>query len=201
MWSCPAMVESSVAQSRTSRVNVPTVSSAEAKAMSPYREMRPYVGFNPTTPHSAAGWRTEPPVSVPSPHTASPAATAAAEPPEEPPGTVDTSHGLRVGKYEEFSVEEPMANSSQFVLPSRGVPAAFSRAQHVASYGGTYVLRICEPHVVVTPAVTNTSFRARGMPAAAGKSSSPARSFPASSWPVRSQRSVTPPPTPRSGAP
>ena len=48
-------------------------------------------------PHNAAGWRTEPPVSVPSAHQPSPAATAAAEPPEEPPGTRSVSQGLRVG--------------------------------------------------------------------------------------------------------
>ena len=46
-------------------------------------------------PHSAAGWRIEPPVSVPIAHGASPAATAAAEPPLEPPGTRSGSHGLR----------------------------------------------------------------------------------------------------------
>ena len=52
----------------------------------------------PTTPHSAAGWRIDPPVSVPSAIIASPAATAAALPPELPPGTRSRSHGLRVGK-------------------------------------------------------------------------------------------------------
>ena len=35
-------------------------------------------------PQSAAGWRIEPPVSVPSAHGARPAATAAALPPDEP---------------------------------------------------------------------------------------------------------------------
>src|SRR5438128_1717238 len=65
--------------------------------MRPYREIRPYVGFRPTTPHSDAGWRTEPPVSVPRAHTTSPAATAAAEPPEDPPGTRSRSHGFRTG--------------------------------------------------------------------------------------------------------
>ena len=72
----------------------------------------------PTTPQSEAGWRIEPPVSEPMAQSASPAATAAAEPPEEPPGTVARSHGLCVAKKPEFSVEEPMANSSRFVLPS-----------------------------------------------------------------------------------
>ena len=72
----------------------------------------------PTTPHRAAGWRMEPPVSEPRAQSASPAATAAAEPPEEPPGTVDRSQGLCVGPKAEFSVEEPIANSSMLALPS-----------------------------------------------------------------------------------
>ena len=87
-------------------------------------------------PHSAAGWRIEPPVSVPSAHGARPAATAAALPPEEPPGTRPRSHGLSVGPNAEFSVEEPIANSSWLVLPSSGAPAAASRATTVAVYGG-----------------------------------------------------------------
>ncbi len=41
----------------------------------------------PVTPHNAAGWRIEPPVSVAVAAGARRAATAAAEPPEEPPGT------------------------------------------------------------------------------------------------------------------
>ncbi len=87
-------------------------------------------------PHSAAGWRIEPPVSVPSAHGASPAATAAALPPEEPPGTRVVSHGLRTGPKAEFSLEEPIANSSWLVLPSSVVPAAASCLTTVASYGG-----------------------------------------------------------------
>src|SRR5919202_4207259 len=87
-------------------------------------------------PHSAAGWRIEPPVSVPIAHGALPAATAAAEPPDEPPGTRERSHGLSVGPYAEFSVEEPIANSSWLVLPSSGAPASISRSTAVAVYGG-----------------------------------------------------------------
>ncbi len=62
----------------------------------------------------------EPPVSLPSAKGASPAATQAALPPEEPPGTQAVLRGLRVTWNAEFSVVEPMANSSMFVLPSRG---------------------------------------------------------------------------------
>src|ERR1700758_1115212 len=54
--------------------------------MSPKRETSPYVGLMPTTPHSAAGWRIDPPVSVPVAPTQSEAATAAAQAPGEPPG-------------------------------------------------------------------------------------------------------------------
>ena len=54
------------------------------------------MGFIPTTPQKAAGWRMEPPVSEPRAKAHSPAATAAAAPPEDPPGTRLKSRGLRV---------------------------------------------------------------------------------------------------------
>ena len=75
----------------------------------------------------------EPPVSEPSETGAKPAATAAAEPPEEPPGTRSRSRGLRVGPKAEASVEEPMANSSRLVLPTAMAPAAATRCTTVAS--------------------------------------------------------------------
>ena len=53
----------------------------------------------PAMPTNAAGWRIEPPVSVPVAPAHSRADTAAAEPPDEPPGTSSASepfafHGL-----------------------------------------------------------------------------------------------------------
>ena len=134
--------------------------------MIPYRETVPYVGRRPTTPQRAAGCLMEPPVSDPSAHGASPAATAAADPPEEPPGTRATSHGLNVGPYAEFSVDEPIANSSMFVFPSSERPRARQRSATVASYTGTYPARIFEPAVVSTPAVEMRSLNAIGMPSA-----------------------------------
>src|SRR6266542_4820093 len=98
--------------------------------------MRPYVGFNPITPHSAAGCRTEPPVSEPNATGTIPAATAAAEPPDEPPGTREMSQGFRTGPNAEFSFEEPMAISSQLVLPITMAPAVSKRSITVALYGG-----------------------------------------------------------------
>src|SRR3954451_24730364 len=98
----------------------------------------------PTTPHSAAGWRIDPPVSEPRPRAAMPDATAAALPPLEPPGTRLGSRGLRVGPNAEFSVELPMANSSRLVLPIGMPPAATMRDTTVASYGGSQPSRILD---------------------------------------------------------
>ena len=90
------------------------------------------MGFIPTTPQSEAGWRMEPPVSEPSASVASPAATAAALPPEEPPGTRSVSHGLFVRWNALDSVEEPKANSSMLALPTGRQPASSMRATQVA---------------------------------------------------------------------
>jgi len=43
------------------------------------------------------------------------------------------SCGLRVGPLEEFSVEDPMANSSMLVLPMMTAPASARRRTTVAS--------------------------------------------------------------------
>src|SRR4051795_2793787 len=134
--------------------------------------MPPYVGLRPTVPVTAPGCLIEPPVSVPIASGASKAATAAAEPPPEPPGIRSRSHGLCVGPYAECSVEEPIANSSMLVLPRIGRPAALRRATTVASYGGTQAPRIFEPHVVGRPSVTSTSLTAIGTPSS-GDAASP----------------------------
>src|SRR5688572_33476518 len=107
----------------------------------------------------------EPPVSDPSEKPANPAATAAALPPLDPPGTRAGSRGLRVGPNAEFSVEEPMANSSRFVLPTATAPAAATRCTTVASYGGRHPSRMRELHVVAMPRVQRLSFSAIGTPA------------------------------------
>src|SRR2546423_603620 len=95
----------------------------------------------------------EPPVSEPRPSGAKPAATAAALPPLEPPGTRLVSCGLRVGPNAEFSVELPMANSSRLVFPIGMAPAARNRDTTVASYGGRQPSRIRDEHVVGIPRV------------------------------------------------
>src|SRR6218665_3107668 len=114
----------------------------------------------PVMPQNDAGWRIEPPVSVPlaagarraAPAPAPPpggppgkgprapgggtrgGAAATALPPEEPPGVRLRSQGLRTGAgpgwpqgaTAEFSLDEPIANSSQLSLPSVTAPACAS---------------------------------------------------------------------------
>src|ERR1700761_1398956 len=118
-------------------------------------------------PENAAGWRIEPPVSVPSAHGALPAATAAALPPLDPPGTRAVSQGLSTGPKPEFSFDEPIANSSWLVLPNSAVPAAVRLATTVAVYGGREPSRMREPAWLGTPSVQNRSLTASGTPPSA----------------------------------
>src|SRR5918993_625356 len=126
------------------------------------------------SPQNAPGWRIGPPVSVPRLMAAISAATAAAGPPDEPPGTRARSHGFAVSWNAECSVDEPIANSSMLDFPSGTTPAAVSLVTTVASNGGTQRSRILEPHVVVTPRVDSTSLYEIGTPSS-GPSGAPAR--------------------------
>src|SRR5215469_4095412 len=77
----------------------------------------------PTVAVNAAGWRIEPPVSVAVAPMQSSAATADADPPDEPPGTSvvllpPRRQGLPTGPKHEVSFDEPIANSSLLSLPS-----------------------------------------------------------------------------------
>ena len=87
-------------------------------------------------PEKLAGCRIEPPVSVPVAAGTRRAATAAAEPPEEPPGTRLKSHGFLTAPKAEFSLPEPIANSSQFSLPSVTMPAPAPRRETTVASNG-----------------------------------------------------------------
>jgi hypothetical protein len=74
--------------------------------------------LSPTRPQQDAGTRIEP---VPSPPEAAgtmPAATAAADPPEEPPGVMAGDHGLTVGPNSDGSVVQWFPHSGVLVLPN-----------------------------------------------------------------------------------
>ena len=72
----------------------PTQSKELDGGYTPFLLTRPKVGFKPKTPQHAAGIRIEPPVSVPRVKSACLAATAAAEPLEDPPGISSGYLGL-----------------------------------------------------------------------------------------------------------
>src|SRR6478735_8321184 len=107
----------------------------------------------PTVAVNAAGWRIEPPVSVAVAPRQSRAATADAEPPDEPPGTRCAPsiwpaepaptfdplrrHGFTTGPKHEVSFDEPMANSSLLSLPSITAPSRHSCCVMVDSYCGS----------------------------------------------------------------
>ena len=72
--------------------------------------MLPLVGFNPTILPNAAGTRPDPAVSVPSAKDTIPAATATAEPDDDPPGTRVGSNTLRGVPYGLRTPTRPVAN-------------------------------------------------------------------------------------------
>ena len=85
------------------------------------------MGFIPTSPQHAAGIRIDPPPSEPLATATSPAATAAAEPPDEPPGVRWRSHGLRVTPLASVAVQGKIISSGTLVIPIGIAPAARSR--------------------------------------------------------------------------
>src|SRR5260221_3995198 len=104
--------------------------------------MAPKLGLKPTTPLKAAGRTTDPSVCVPSASGTSPAATAAAEPDDEPPGVCFGFQGLTVGPGCRH------ANSVDTVLPKIVAPRLRSRCTTHASTVGTTSLLTCDPFVV-----------------------------------------------------
>ena len=86
-------------------------------------DTRPRDGFRPTRPHAEAGMRIEPPPSLACAIGTIPDATATAEPPLEPPGERDVSHGLRQGPYASGSVVGRIPSSGVLVLPTNAKPA------------------------------------------------------------------------------
>src|SRR5207244_3718270 len=89
-------------------------------------------GLKPATPQKAAGRITEPPVWVPTAIGSMPAAIAAAEPDDEPPGVCARLRGLRVpaGSRNAISVET--------VLPRMMPPARRVIATSAASVRGRW---------------------------------------------------------------
>ena len=98
----------------------------------------------------------EPPVCVPVLLAARRAATAVAEPLEDPPGLTDESWGAQafsVVVSPSGVVARLVASGPIWVFPSRIAPPSLSRDQVVASKSGTKSAKMWEFAVVSTPAV------------------------------------------------
>src|SRR3954470_10202925 len=126
----PLMACDQVAMSATVRVNRPTVSRDQENGFRPGVGSAPYDGLNPTTPQYDAGRITEPPVCVPTASGTRPAATAAAEPADDPPGVRPAAFGLSV------RVGFRKANSVVVVLPTTTPPARRIACTMAASLRG-----------------------------------------------------------------
>src|SRR5580692_12594976 len=84
------------ATSATPAPNTPAVSRCHATSLMPAVGINRYEGLKPVTPQNAAGRITEPAVWVPNAIGSIPAATAAHDPDDEPPGVWARLCGLRV---------------------------------------------------------------------------------------------------------
>src|ERR1700748_253697 len=90
-------------------------------------DTRPRVGFMPTRPQTAAGMRIDPPPSDAVAAGTRPAATAGADPPDDPPGVRVGSHGFRVMPLASVAVHGKIVSSGTFVIPIGIAPAARRR--------------------------------------------------------------------------
>ncbi|MNV32065.1 hypothetical protein D3C71_1233920 [compost metagenome] len=162
----PAMRAVSSIASRVSRVSGPMESSVVDSATAPCRLISPRVVFSPVTPFSAAGIRTEPPVSEPSAAGARPAATATPDPLDEPPGmrACRRSQGLRGVPMTGLVPHPPNANSTMWVLPSITMPASSKRVAAVAVTVLRRSRQASEPAVVTWPWMSQRSLTATGTP-------------------------------------
>src|SRR6187431_987484 len=111
-------------------------------------------------------------MSLPSSIGVNPMASAAAAPPDDPPGVRVRSYGLLVVPYTWLYVWMSPAYSGRFVLANGIAPASRRRATGQASSVGTNAANSGAPLVVMHPFVWNESLMVIGTPWR-GPSSSP----------------------------
>src|ERR1700738_2275328 len=107
----PLMASSKSARSSTLRAIGPCTVRLRSILKAGERATRTMLGRRATTPQKLAGWRSEPPMSVPWASHAVPVASATAAPPEEPAADRDRSQGLRVAPNTSLKVLAPAPNS------------------------------------------------------------------------------------------
>ncbi len=122
--------------SGTVLVRSPRWSREGLKGKTPSVLRRPCDGLKPHTPQSAAGIRTEPPVSLPMLRIGPfESATETAEPPLDPPETREGSEALWIGPPYPLVPVTPRASSWRLVLPSGTHPAP-SRLSTISAFAG-----------------------------------------------------------------
>src|SRR5580693_114794 len=106
--------------------------------------------------------RTDPPVSVPKPTSASPVATATADPDDDPPGSRRGSRGFVGVPDQWFTPLADQHSSVSPVLPTIRAPAWRAAATTVASLiaGSAISATTGQPTVVGSPATSMQSFTA-----------------------------------------
>ena len=116
-------------------------------------------------PQNVEGMRTDPAPSVPTASGPIPDATAAAAPPDEPPGVIFVFQGFRVMPVRKLSVVPLMPNSGVLVLPSKMAPASRNRAVTGASMShGCCGSMVRDPRNVGQPRVRIRSLIDTGTP-------------------------------------
>ena len=162
-----SMIARSCAASSTLRQSGPTVSNRAQSGTTPSSESRPCRVFSPTRSFQADGVRTDPPVSDPIPAAASPKATEAAAPEDDPPDTAPASFTFGGDAVIGFTPRPEKANSVMWVLPRQTRPAALAFSSTSASRVGVRPARSFEPASVAVPAESKRSFQEIGTPSSA----------------------------------
>ncbi len=155
------IASTTVTRSPTVRVNSPGTSSDGHSVRKPARSVLPCGGTSPAIPQYDAGRIVDPPVWLPSATGTCPAATAAADPLEEPPGVRPRSRGLAVGPGAKY------ANSVVTVLPTTTAPSDVSSATSGAVVSTRSGEVIGDPQRVGRPATSMMSLTPSGIPASA----------------------------------
>ncbi len=111
--------------------------------------------------------RTEPPMSLPEAKAVVPAARAALDPPDEPPGVNSGFQGLRVTPCSRDQQTPEQENSGVAVRAWTIAPDSISRAMAGVVLVATKSLLKSDPLVVILPLIQDSSFTASGRPSKA----------------------------------
>ena len=129
------------------------------------------MGLRPKHPHIEAGIRIDPPVSEPRAIGATPAATAAPDPPLEPPVMCSGFHGFPVRSQAETRFVPPAASSCMFVFPSSTTPVRRTAPTMAESRLATLPVYAAQQPVVSCPATSKRSLIAMGTPVSGWRAS------------------------------